>query len=102
MQGFRLFHRSLIDAAEYFDCVVENLARFCFGRLYHQRFMNDKREVHCWWMDSVVQQSFCNIHRRNILFLLELFQCHDKFVHASGVECHVIKILEVIHHVVAV
>ena len=61
VQGVRRFVSHLVEFAENADSMVEGFARFGLGWFDHERFVNDEREVHCWWMDVVVQEAFGNV-----------------------------------------
>ena len=55
-----------------------------FGRLDHQGFGNDQREVVRWRVETVVHQTFGNIQRVNIGRILPA-TFSNKFVHANAV-----------------
>ncbi len=65
---------------------ASTVSRDCrLGRLDHQRFLDDEREVHGRRVESPIEQSLGNIHRPDAVALLQAAGRGDELVHARAV-----------------
>ena len=71
------------DFFDRFGESVECCFRLGFGRLDHDRFRDDQREVDRRCVEAVVEQSLGNVHRRDAKFLLQVLSRSNELVHAA-------------------
>ena len=62
----------LCDSLHDFDELVEGLAALSFGRLDHEGFLDNEREVHGWWVYPIVDQSLGHIESSNAVSFFQV------------------------------
>jgi hypothetical protein len=84
VQRLRVLVRAPEDRADRLRRQIQRLLAFRFGRLEHQRFVHDQREIHRRRVHARVYHGLRNVHCGNARFFFELFEREHEFVHAAA------------------